>query len=495
MSDQQGYKTIFKSTALFGFVQVFNILTRVGLNKVAALLLGPEGIGAMGLLHNSVNLLKTACGLGVSESAVRDVAESNADENSERVTYICSLVRKIVVYTGLLGVIVTIALSPLLSRWSFNSSAYTPWYIMISLAVGLQIVSDGQLAVLKGLRKLRWMAKASMIGSAAGLISGIPLFYFFGDNGIAPSFIVVAAAAFISSSYYIYKLKFKRIKIAIKQAVSQSAQMIKMGVALMTVTFVGLLFSLVLSSYIAHRGGLADVGLFQAGSLIITGYFSVILTAMRTDYYPRISAIHNDNKALTDELNRQSEAGLVMVFPFAVTFVFLSAQFIRLLYDKGFEASNQFTDIAFIGTIITVVSNCLAMILLAKQAAKIFLWSVIGQRAVLIVVYILLYNAYGLTGLGYGYIFLGVMHISLMAFIMRHNYGITIGLRTIWLLLLVIGSVILTIFVREIPSAILKYSLGTIFILSSVIFSHRYSRKHFGIDFLAFAKRKIKGTK
>ena len=44
MAQAEGYKNIFKSTFLFGFVQVFNIAVKVVLNKIAAILLGPSGV-------------------------------------------------------------------------------------------------------------------------------------------------------------------------------------------------------------------------------------------------------------------------------------------------------------------------------------------------------------------------------------------------------------------------------------------------------------------
>ena len=39
---EESYKNIFKTTFLFGFVQVFNILIKVITNKIVAVLLGAE---------------------------------------------------------------------------------------------------------------------------------------------------------------------------------------------------------------------------------------------------------------------------------------------------------------------------------------------------------------------------------------------------------------------------------------------------------------------
>ena len=43
-SNESSYRSIFKSTFLFGFVQVFNIVTKAAINKAVAILLGTEGM-------------------------------------------------------------------------------------------------------------------------------------------------------------------------------------------------------------------------------------------------------------------------------------------------------------------------------------------------------------------------------------------------------------------------------------------------------------------
>ena len=48
-SKSEGYGIIFKTTFLFGFVQVFNILVKVVINKIVALFLGSGGMGVIGL--------------------------------------------------------------------------------------------------------------------------------------------------------------------------------------------------------------------------------------------------------------------------------------------------------------------------------------------------------------------------------------------------------------------------------------------------------------
>ncbi len=142
------YGNIFKTTFLFGFVQVFNILVKVGLNKVVAFLLGAEGMGIIGIYNSAVQMIKTGAGLGVNQSAVRDISEANAKGDANTFSRIISLTNKVILFTSLLGIVVTIVLSPFLSKWSFGDHSYTFAVIWIAVVVGLNILTEGQLAIL-----------------------------------------------------------------------------------------------------------------------------------------------------------------------------------------------------------------------------------------------------------------------------------------------------------------------------------------------------------
>ena len=492
MDENSSYKNIFKTTFLFGFVQVFNIIVKVILNKVVAVLLGAEGLGIIGIYNNVSKMIATGAGLGINQSAVRDISEANAERNSEKFSSTISLVNKVIIFTSLLGIAVTLSLSPFLSKWTFGNNEYIIGFLWLSLVVGFNILSEGQLAILKGMRQLRSLAKASMLGSLVGLIAAVPFYYFFGRGGIIPSLMITAFAALFFSNAYVRKIDYTRVSLKFKEAFSESKLMVKMGVALMYVTFLGTIFETIVAAFISNTGSLADVGYYNAGISIISGYFGIIITAMSTDYYPRISAIHNDNAQLQVEMNRQSETGLVMVFPLVVLFVFLSPFFIELLYSSSFIATNDYTDYAMIGTVFIVVSNCMGMILLAKQASNIFIWSVLGQRVFLIVVYLLGYTYFGLTGLGFAYIVTGALNFFLMVILLGHFYGIRITKRVAILLTIVIIVTLATIFARKINIIAVKYSIGIALLLFGTAFSYMYMKRIMELDLYKLIKNKIK---
>lgn len=103
MTEDKGYKNILKTTFLFGFVQVFNILVKLIPNKIAAILMGTEGVGIIGLFNNSIGMIINGAGLGVSQSAVKDISEANAINNKEKFSESISLVNKLLWGTALFG--------------------------------------------------------------------------------------------------------------------------------------------------------------------------------------------------------------------------------------------------------------------------------------------------------------------------------------------------------------------------------------------------------
>lgn len=492
MADASGYRNIFKSTFLFGFVQIFNIAVKVGLNKVVAILLGPVGMGTISLYNTSIHLLSVGAGLGINQSAVRDISESRGLENKEKIDTTISFVKQIIRYTSLLGIIITIILAPFLSEWTFGNENYTWGYIIISLAVGATIQTNGYRAINTGMRQLRNVAYSTMWGAVAGLICGIPLYFFLGDNGIVPSLVISSIATLLISKYYANKIKYSRQVLSIKEALGKSSNMIKMGVSLMLMSFMLSGVQLIISAYISSHGGVAIVGLYQAGATIVTSYFGIIITAMSTDYYPRISSFHDDNSKLKDAVNSQSEVGLLLALPLVVIFIFLAPIFLRFLYSDKFIIATDYLDFAVLGTVTMIASNSMGMILLAKQKSKLFLWSSLICNIIILIVNIVAYNLLGLTGLGIAYMINGIIQFIAYDIIMWYYYKIRFSGIIIGLLLSIFICIEVSIYFRSVQILWIKWLCwGCLFVMVSIYTVWKLN-KAMDIGILEYVKSRIK---
>lgn len=485
------YKGIFKSTFLFGFVQVVRLLVSLIKNKIVALLLGPTGVGAIGIYNNMVNMIKTGAGLGISQSAVKDVSEANASGRIEDFSRTISLTHKLVLFTSILGLTVTIILSPFLSKISFDSFQYTIPFIILSLAVAFDVLVDNQLAILKGMRKLRSLAYASMIGAVAALITGVPLFFIFREKGIVPSIVISAIATAVVSTYYVRKIEYKKIELSFKEVIKEGTPMIKMGSSMMTANFLSFFFNMVVLSFIQKMGGLTDVGLYNAGSVLVVSYFSMVTSALNTDYYPRIAAVNKDNIRLQQESDQQSRAGLILIFPLVVLFVFLAPVAIDLLYSNEFVDALHYTDWAILGIIISVVSNCLGYIIIVKQEAKMYFIIAILFNTLSIPLFWGLYAWQGLKGLGLAYAINVLAQLLTYLFICKRKYSIAIGKRVSAELIAICGLTILTASARNMEDPVLRYVLGSMLVVLSISYSLIILRKDMNIDILLSIRKRL----
>lgn len=490
MSEEKHYNAIFKSTFLFGFVQAFSIIIKVILNKVAAITLGTQGVGLIGLYTSAIGMLKTGTGMGISQSAVRDISEANEINDIDRFSKTIVTTNKIIILTAFLGLFVTIILSPLLSKWTFGDNLHIGGFIIISFAVALTTLWEGQLAILKGMRRLRLLAKANIFGAATGLFISIPLYLIYEMKGIIPVLIITPLSALLLSNYYVRKIKYKRVKLSNKEIFQSASPMMKMGIALSFTTFLSQISTFAISAYIGSEGGLKNVGFYNAGVMIMVGYFSIVINALTTDYYPRIAAVNNDNSKLQTALNQQSIVSLLISFPLIVLFLFLLPFLITLLYSKEFYPIIDFVRIGIYGTLITICSNQVDLILIAKNDTKIYTFVAVVYRVIEVVLNVVLYKVYGLVGLGISMLLTGIVHMFIMVLVVKKLYLIRFEKLFIKTALIALVFVFLSSLISMMDNVIIKYSLGVAIFISTCYFSFYFSKKYLKFNFLKILSKK-----
>ena len=102
--ENSSYKSIFKANALFGGVQLYQILIRVVRSKFIAVLLGPAGVGILGLYTSATRLISQISAMGLSQSAVRDVSEAFGTGDIQSVSRTIKIVNRLMWFSGLMFV-------------------------------------------------------------------------------------------------------------------------------------------------------------------------------------------------------------------------------------------------------------------------------------------------------------------------------------------------------------------------------------------------------
>lgn len=437
------YRSIFKATSLFGGVQVYQILIGVIKQKFVAFLLGTTGMGIQGLYHSAIHMVQSFTSMGLAQSAVRDVSEAHGMGDSQRIGRTVSIVRRLVWLTGILGTVATIALSPVLSKTSFGNYNYVIPFIILSIILLLDQICVGQKVILQGMRRLKDLAKASAIGVTVGLFASVPLYYFMGIDGIVPALIVSSLTALILSWYYSRKVEIEKIKISTRDALRGGGVMLKLGIAMSFNSVLGTVLAFVLRAFIRQSGGIDEVGLFAAGFTIMNTYVGMVFNAMSTDYYPRLSAVNQDNLKCKEIINQQGEVAVLIMAPIIISCIIIMPFLIRLIYSEAFLPANEYISWAIIGLMFKAASFVISYVILAKAESRLFIINETIAKLYSLALEIAGYYFWGLAGLGVAFLltyFLYCIQVYLIAR-RRYNFGFTKSFRNVFAVTLLIVSV------------------------------------------------------
>ena len=416
------YKSIFKATSIFGGVQVFNILITLIRGKAIALLLGTAGMGLNGLFLSSINLIRNLSSLGISESAVRDIAKANAAGDSEQIGRTFSVFKRWIWITAGFGIVLTIAFSPLLSQFSFNSNKYTTSYIWLSSTFVFAALTGGIYTLLRGTGQIKYLAQANILGAIAGLVVALPIFYFYGIQGIVPAFIATALAHFLVSLYFSTKVQYTKVAINWQETWQLGKPMVQLGLSLTLINLLASAVAFALSAYITKTGNLSDLGIYNAGNSIVEGYVGMVFTAMANDYFPRLSAIIDDNVKWKQLVNQQAELLIIILSMVLVLLISTTPILIRILLSKQFLSAQDFIIWSVLAIPLKGLVWVTGFVVLAKGHNKLFLTIEVVANLILLGFNILFYSLYGIDGLGISLAVSYSIFIVIMAIVLKTKY-------------------------------------------------------------------------
>ena len=470
-SERSSYRQIFKATSIFGGVQVFNILIGIIRVKFVAVLLGAKGVGVIGLLNSPLQLIITVTGLGIAFSAVRDISAANGTGDKISISKTIKTLRQWSWLTGIFGALVTVSLAPVLSQWSFGNREYTWAFIWLSITVLLQAISKGQSAILQGTRRLKEMAKAGVIGSLLGLVTSVPLYYFYGIRGIVPALILTAITGLLLSWYFSRKVPVEKVRLTSDDFIKRGTEMAKLGISMTVAGFIASLSGYILNAFISNHAGIEQVGLYNAGWGVVGQYTAIIFAAMATDYFPRLSAIQADNTSVRNLVNQQIEAALLIVTPLLVLLIVGMPLVVRILYTPEFLPVVMFAVLTLIGIPFKTISWAMGYVYLAKGDGRLFMIMEIVSGIVILASNLLLYYFFGLNGLGLSFIITYFLGVLFSYYVLRHKYDFRMPGKFIKQFSILFMLIILTFGTVFIQPELYRYLTGAMVCLVSGAYS------------------------
>ena len=471
MSDSKtSYHQIIKTTSLFGGVQFFTIIISVVRTKLIAIFIGPEGMGIVTLLNSAINVIGGVSGLGIETSGIKHISSNYKNNDLSTISNVTAIIKKLALFTGVLGCLLTIFFSSWLSQLTFGNSSHTFSFVFISITLLFKQVMIGELLVLQGIRRMRLLAKANFYGNLFGLLFSIPLYYYYRIDAIVPTIIVASLSSLVFSFFYSKKIKLHKIKISNELMASEGKSIIKLGILLTFSGLLTLLSTYLIQIYLGKQGGLEEVGFYNAGFTLLNSYVGIIFTAMSTDYFPRLASISNENEKVRTSVVQQSFISIFIITPIIILFLTLIPFIVKVIYTPKFISIIPMVCFGILAMLFRAVSWSLGYILIAKGDSNMFIKTAFGFNVISLFLNIVGYHFYGLEGLGVSFFVYYLIHFFGLKIITKRRYGFYFDFHFYLIYSICFLMCAVTFLLRYISNPVVKYGLMSIMVVVSIVF-------------------------
>lgn len=420
---RQSYQQILTSTALIGGSTLVNIAFSIIRSKAMALLLGPSGVGLMGLYSSIVDTAQTVAGVGVSASGVRQMAEAAASDDEEHVARIALVLRRVSLALGLVGAVALAALCVPIARASFGDESHAIGVALLAAAVLFKLVSLGQIALVQGLRRIGDLARINMLSAFLSAVISVFLVWMFGTRGIVPALIAIAAASILVSWWYRRKVRLPPVSIGLAEMRRETRSLLSLGAVFMWSSLFLVAASYLIRIIVVRDVGFEAAGFYQAAWTLGGLYAGFLLQAMGTDLLPRLTGVADDHAMCNRLANEQAEVSILLAGPGALATLTLAPFVISFFYSPAFHAAIGVLRWISVGTMLQIIAWPIGFIIIAKGARGALFFAEAAAFVVQVGLAWLLVPVFGVAGAGMAFLFLYVWHGVLVYVLARRLTG------------------------------------------------------------------------
>jgi O-antigen/teichoic acid export membrane protein len=459
--------------------------------KAMAVLLGPSGVGLLGIYVSISDLVRSVAGLGINSSGVRQIAEAVGSGDTERVACTVTTLRRVALYSGGVGALLLVLLCRPVSFWTFGDYEHASAVALLALAAFFLDISEAQKALVQGMRRIADLARMNILGALYGTVFSIAIVYVWKEQGVVPSLICVAAMSIVTSWWYARKIKVETVRVTWAKAFAEASELVKLGVVFMASGLATLGGAYLIRLILLRDMGLKEAGLYQAAWGLAGICISFILQAMGADFYPRLTAVANQKEECNRLVNEQVEVGFLMAGPAILGALSLAPLAIMLFYSAKFGGAVEILRWLCLGMFLRVLTWPMGFIILAKGERKIFFWSEILTNAGYVALVWAGIKTFGLPGTGMAFFALYVFNGAAVYLIVGRLTGYAWSAENRKLALVFVPLVGIVFVSRYFLSPVWAAVLGTMLTVPAGYFSMKTLCRLIPLERLPKAAKKI----
>lgn len=367
------YKQILRSSSIIGGAALVNVAIGLLRMKAVALLLGPAGVGLIGILQNIMATVSTVSALGFDNVGTRQIAKAAGCGDYRDIDAARRALFWGTMILAAFGGLALWALRNLIADRILDDESLGKTIGWLGLGVALSVAAGSQRALLNGMRRIGDIARVSVLSSLASTVLGIPLLVWMGEDALLLFILLAPLATFVISHFFVAQLApVRSSSTPFRVLAGQWRVLAKLGSAFMLAGLAGSVGQLLVRSLVQNELGSEELGYFQAAWVISMTYIGFVLTAMGTDYYPRLTAAVANHGEANRLVNEQTEVAVLLAGPILLGMLALAPWIIQLLYSAEFRPAAAVLRWQIMGDVLKIASWPLGFIILAAGDGRTF---------------------------------------------------------------------------------------------------------------------------
>ena len=416
-----------------GIASVLNILSGLVKMKVAALLLGPMGVGLIGLYQSFVQTGGAIASLGLGTVGTRQIAAAEAEGGATAVGPVRRALFWGTLALSLIGGLLFFAASDWLAYHVLEAPQLRQDVAWLSLGVALTVAAGSQGALLTGLRRIGDLARVQVAAGVLGTVVGALAVWTWGASGILVLVLVAPLVTFVVGHFYVARLERPLGPRASPRAMAVTwKHLAVLGVPFMLSGLITTVANLTARTLVQRELGSDDLGQFQAAWAIGMTYLSFVLAAMATDYFPRLSAVMGDRAKAISIVNEQTEVALILCGPVILAMLAFSPLVVHILYTSAFTPTVGILRWQLLGDLLKIISWPLGFVLLASGAGRSFIFAESSGMGVFVGAVLIGLPLGGVTATGVGFLLLYAVYLPIVYLMCRRRIGFRWTTRVMW---------------------------------------------------------------
>lgn len=434
------YRDILRSTALIGGSTVISMAFSLIRMKTLALLLGPAGVGLVALFSSIADVAVALAGMGVNQSGVRQIAQAEGTGERQRIARTMRVLTRLSLALGLGGGIGLAVLAMPASLLTFGITEYTLAVAALGLLVLLRILTGGQTALLQGARRVGDLARLNIAGAMVSVVVTVPLVFIWREPAIVPALILTAVAVWMIAQWFVRRALVVDDGADKAKVGGEVRELLRLGFAFMVSGLLTMGAAYVIRILVLHAAGVDAAGLYQAGWTLAGLYVGVVLQAMGTDFYPRLTAVVHDNAEVARLVNEQTQVSVLLAGPGLLVTITFAPLVLVGFYSTEFAAATDLLRWLCVGMMLRVISWPMGYIIVAKGWQRIFMAIEIGATAIHVGLAALLLPRFGVEGAGMAFAGLYACHGVAVYLIARRLCGFRLSADNVRLIAVAMGA-------------------------------------------------------